>query len=84
VEGEKIPAATNVGVRPTFTPDLPAPMVEAHLLDFNHDLYGKQIKLEFVDYLRPEEKYSSVDELIIQIQKDIAQTRINLAEGKVG
>jgi riboflavin kinase / FMN adenylyltransferase len=84
VDGKRIPAATNVGVRPTFTPDLPAPMVEAHLLDFNRNLYGKQVKLEFINYLRPEEKYSSVDELIVQIQKDIAQTRINLAEGKVG
>lgn len=74
MEGKRYPAATNVGIRPMFTPDLPAPIVETHLLDFNQNLYGKQIKLEFVEYLRPEEKYPSVKALLDQIQKDIAQT----------
>jgi riboflavin kinase/FMN adenylyltransferase len=74
-EEEKLPAATNVGVRPTFTPGLPAPAVEAHLLDFNRDLYGQQIRLEFVEYLRPEEKFSSVDALVRQIHADIDLTR---------
>ena len=75
VEGKRYLAATNVGVRPMFTPDLPAPIIEAHLLDFNHDLYGKQVKLEFVEYLRPEEKYSSVEALLEQINRDIEKTR---------
>ena len=75
VGGQQYQAATNVGVRPTFTPDLPVPIIEAHLLDFNHDLYGQQINLEFVEYLRPEEKYDSVDALLEQIQADIARTR---------
>ena len=73
-DGQKYRAATNVGVRPTFTPDLPLPIIEAHLLDFDHDLYGQQVKLEFVEYLRPEEKYASVDALVEQIQADIART----------
>jgi riboflavin kinase / FMN adenylyltransferase len=72
---KKYLAATNVGVRPTFTPDLPAPAIEAHLLDFNHDLYGQQVRLEFVKYLRPEAKYSSVEALVAQIAADIALTR---------
>ncbi len=72
---EKHPAATNVGVRPTFTPDLPAPAVEAHLLDFDRDLYCQQVRLEFVEYLRPEEKFSSVEALVAQIQADIDLTR---------
>lgn len=74
-EGKRILAATNVGVRPTFTPDLPAPAIEAHLLDFDGDLYEQQVRLEFVEYLRPEEKYSSVEALVHQIQADIALTR---------
>jgi riboflavin kinase / FMN adenylyltransferase len=78
-EWEKHPAATNVGVRPTFTPDLPAPAVEAHLLDFSRDLYGQQVRLEFVEYLRPEVKYPSVDELLKQIHADIDLTREILA-----
>jgi len=75
VDGKKIPAATNVGVRPTFTPDLPAPTVEAYLLDFGRDIYGKEIKLEFVDYLRPEERYDSVQDLLDQIALDVLDCR---------
>ena len=73
--GKKFPAATNVGVRPTFTPDLPAPAIEAHLLNFNRELYGQQVRLEFVEYIRPEEKFSSVEALVEQIHADIALTR---------
>ena len=75
VDGKSYPAATNVGIRPMFTPDLPAPVIEAHLLDFSQDLYGKPVKLEFVEYLRPEEKYASVEALLEQIRKDIKKTR---------
>jgi len=76
---EKHPAAVNIGVRPTFTPDLPAPAVEAHLLDFERDLYGQQVRLEFVEYLRPEAKFSSVPALMNQIWADIDLTRKILA-----
>ncbi len=72
---KKYMAATNVGVRPTFTPDLPAPTIEAYLLDFNRDLYGQQIRLDFVEYLRPEQKFSSVEMLVEQIQADVSRTR---------
>jgi riboflavin kinase/FMN adenylyltransferase len=72
------PAATSLGVRPTFYGDPPAPTIEAHLLDFHQDLYGQAVKLEFMEFLRPEEKYDSVEALVEQIQKDIAQTRIRL------
>lgn len=68
---KKILAATNVGVRPTFTPDLPAPTVEAHLLDFDGDIYGKTVSLQFVEYIRPEVKFSAVGDLVDQIQADI-------------
>jgi len=74
-EGKKYPAATNVGVRPTFTPDRPAPAVEAHLLDFSRDLYGQRVRLEFVEYLRTEQKFSSVEALVEQIHADIDLTR---------
>jgi riboflavin kinase / FMN adenylyltransferase len=78
VDGRRIAAATNVGIRPTFTPDLMIPTVEAHLLDFNQDLYGKRIKLEFVEYLRPEEKYDSIHALVNQIILDVKVTREKL------
>lgn len=75
IGGESRLAAVNVGVRPMFTPDLPAPVVEAHLLDFSGDIYGQQVRLEFVERLRNEEKYPSVDVLVAQIRDDIARVR---------
>jgi riboflavin kinase / FMN adenylyltransferase len=76
IEGEakRYMAATNVGIRPTFKPSLADPAVEAHLLDFHEEIYGRQVRLEFVEYLRTEEKYSSVDTLVRQIKLDIEQT----------
>ena len=78
VEGKRYMAAVNVGVRPMFTPDLPAPLVEAHLLDLNEELYGRELHLEFVEYLRPEKVYPSVKALVKQIKKDIEKTRLVL------
>jgi riboflavin kinase/FMN adenylyltransferase len=76
VKGRSHAAATSIGVRPTFFRDAPpAATIEAHLLDFRDDLYGQEVKLEFVEYLRAEEKYGSITELMRQIGKDIAQTR---------
>ena len=81
VKGQPYLAATSIGVRPTFYGDPPAPTIEAHLLDFNQDLYGQAVKLEFIKYLRPEQKYDSVEALLEQIQKDIAKTRNRLELG---
>lgn len=68
-------AATNIGFNPTFTPDKRTVNVEAHILDFDRDLYGQELKLEFVARLRDEAKYDSVDALLTQIHADIEQTR---------
>jgi riboflavin kinase/FMN adenylyltransferase len=76
---EKYMAATNVGIRPTFSPHLLSPAIEAHLLDFTGNLYDLQLRLEFAEYLRPEEKYISVTALVRQIEEDIQQTRKILA-----
>ncbi len=75
VGGERYPAATNIGINPTFTPDKETPNVEAHILDFDRDLYGQELKLEFVQYLREELKFSSVEALLEQIHADIGKTR---------
>ncbi|MFH1524889.1 MAG: bifunctional riboflavin kinase/FAD synthetase [Chloroflexota bacterium] len=75
VGGKKYPAATSIGIRPTFTPEESVSHVEAHLLDFHQDIYGQEIKLEFVEYLRPEEKFPSVEDLLEQIHADIGRTR---------
>ncbi|MBN1872803.1 MAG: riboflavin biosynthesis protein RibF [Anaerolineae bacterium] len=66
-------ALTNVGTRPTFN-NRP-PTVEAHLLNFSANIYGEQIKLDFLHYLRPEIKFSSVDVLVKQMQQDELMAR---------
>ncbi len=72
---EKYRALTNVGINPTFTPDKSKPNVEAYLLDLDRDLYGQDVRLDFVERLRDEIRFSSVDALISQIQADVDRGR---------
>lgn len=67
-------AAVNVGVRPTFKTDLVV-LVEAFLLDWQGDLYGQRLTLEYVARLRGERRFDSVDALIEQMHADVAATR---------
>jgi len=76
VAGKKYRAVVNIGVRPTFTSGESLPRVEAHLLDYSADLYGKTLALEFVERLRGEQKFTSVDELVTQIHADIDRANI--------
>jgi riboflavin kinase/FMN adenylyltransferase len=70
----------NIGVRPTF--DGASNMtIEAHLLDYSGDLYGQEITLSFIERLRDEQKFSGVEELISQIQQDVAKGRELLSAG---
>ena len=73
---ETFPAATNIGQRPTFAGD--DVTIEAHLLDFDRDIYGERLELSFVGRLRPERKFGGFEELVTQIQADIAATRRSL------
>jgi riboflavin kinase / FMN adenylyltransferase len=81
LQGQKYPAAINIGINPTFTPEKQIPNVEAHLLDFKREIYGEDVRLEFVARLRNELKFESVETLLDQIWKDIAQTREILQVG---
>ena len=69
--------------RPTFEREPVAPRVEAHLLDFDADIYGRVLELSFIARLRDEVRFSSVDALVAQIQADIVQGRQILAEQEV-
>jgi len=74
------PGVTNIGFRPTVSPEPPRhPQVEVHLLDFEGDLYGERIELEFVARLRGEKRFSGVGELAEQIGRDVAAARVLLA-----
>ena len=72
---EKFKAAVNIGVNPTFTPEKKSINVEAYLLDFDRDIYGKVVELEFVARLRDELKFDSVEALVDQIQRDVEHSR---------
>ena len=75
---ERIMAVTNIGVRPTFNnSDV---TVEAHLLDFDRDIYGKSLTVSFETYLRPEVKFDNLQALIDQINADVEKTRGYLSE----
>jgi riboflavin kinase/FMN adenylyltransferase len=73
VDDRQHAAVVNVGVRPTFGEDTLA--VEAHLLDFTGDLYGREVRLDFLDRLRDEMRFPSVEELKAQVFRDIAAAR---------
>ncbi len=69
VEGERYIGLASIGVRPTFE-DAGAPMVEVWISDFDRDIYGKRIRVSFVERLREEMKFNSSDELIAQMNED--------------
>ena len=73
IDGVCYPAVTNVGNRPTVNGE--GVNAECHLLDFAGDLYGKEITVAFYDFLRPEQKFDSLEELRKEIQKNALQTR---------
>lgn len=68
VNNQRYPAVTNIGVRPSFAGA--ERTVEAHLLGFSGNLYGRDLRMEFVDRLRPERRFTDLDDLAGQIQSD--------------
>src|SRR4051794_35666859 len=67
-------AAVSIGVRPTFVTGRGL-LVEAFLLDFDGDVYGREMRLDFIDRLRGEKRFDSVDALVEQMHRDVEQTR---------
>ena len=68
------PAAVSIGVRPTFTTGR-AELIEAYILDFDGDLYGSVLTVEFLERLRGERRFDSAEALVAQMQEDVARTR---------
>ncbi len=77
VDGVMQKGVASWGRRPTV--DNGPPWLEIHLLDFKGDLYGKEVEVRFVSWLRPEEKFDGLDALVAQIEKDVAEARAILA-----
>lgn len=79
--GDIHPAAASLGRRPTFYEDQPHSLVEAHLLDVDLDLYGERAGVQFVERLRGQKKFSSADQLVDQMHRDVERTRTVLGVG---
>lgn len=73
IGAQPLPAVTSFGTRPTV--DGAEPLLEAHLFDFDGDLYGRRIEVEFVARLRDEEKFADLPALVAQMHRDAAQAR---------
>ena len=73
-------AVTNIGRRPTF--DKGERTIEVYLLDYQgDDFYGRDLRIELLERLRPERRFASADELRAHIQRDVAAARAALREG---
>ena len=80
VGGRRCEAATCIGVRPTFGES--ERMVEAFILDFDEELYGESLTLEFADRLRDELAFPTVDALVDQMKEDVVQARVLLSRSQ--
>jgi len=75
LNGVIYPGVVNLGYRPTVSSGKSERVLEIHLLDFDHEIYGKDIEVRFVRYLRPEQKFENLDGLARQIESDVQQAR---------
>ena len=73
--GKRLPCAINIGRRPTFYEHAEHSVLEAHILDFDADLYGKFVQVEFQEFIRSERRFKGVEELVEQLGKDIEKIR---------
>lgn len=74
-DGRAFPAVTNIGIRPTVADSDGRVTVEGFILDFDGDLYGQTIRMEFFQFLRPEQKFPSLDALRDAVMENARQTR---------
>ena len=77
-DGRLVDGAANVGVRPQFDP--PVEGLETYLFDFDEDLYGRELAVEFHRFLRPEARFDDLPELVAQMDRDCAEAQAVLAE----
>lgn len=70
----------NHGMKPTFYAEDIVPVMEAHLFDFSEDIYGEHIEIEFVKFIRPEQRFAGIQQLIEQIGQDAAQAKALLMQ----
>lgn len=74
--GRDWPSTVSIGRRSTFYREGGAVLLEAHLLDFVGDLYGQSLSVQLLNFQRPQYHYDNVEDLVTQLYKDVAQTRL--------
>lgn len=74
-DGSRHPCAINIGRRPTFYEHAEQSLLEAHLIDFDGDLYGAGVAVSFVAFLRSERKFEGIDQLANQLKRDVDDAR---------
>jgi riboflavin kinase / FMN adenylyltransferase len=82
LRGKIVRGVVNLGVRPTVADELPQRVLEFHLFDVDRDLYGEEVELKFLRYLRPERKFENLAALREQIRRDVAAARAIFAKGR--
>jgi len=71
LNGEPLPGAASLGKRPTVKSPDAVPVLEVHLFDFNAEIYGRRVSVDFLHKLRDEAKYPDLDSLVVQIKRDV-------------
>jgi riboflavin kinase/FMN adenylyltransferase len=79
LDGVRHPGLVNLGYRPTVSGSKTNRVLEIHLLDFDRDIYGQELEVRFIRYLRPEKKFENVEALARQIEADVREARELLA-----
>lgn len=74
IDNKPYQSIVNFGIKPTF--NLDEPLFEAHIFNFNQEIYGKKVVIELLDFIRDEKKFSGINELQAQIKKDCALAQI--------
>lgn len=74
-DGSEYPCAINLGRRPTFYEHAQSSLLEAHLLDFDDDLYGEHVKVRFAHFLRSERKFDGIEAIVAQLKIDVQHAR---------
>ena len=75
IDGELHRGVINLGIRPTVSSGKSERVLEIHLFDFNRDIYGHDVEVRFLKFLRPEKKFENLDALVQQIRHDVEQAR---------
>ena len=76
IDGELHRGVINLGVRPTVSSGKSDRVLEIHLFEFDRDIYGRDVEVRFLKFLRPEKKFENLDALVRQIRQDVQQARV--------